>query len=171
MNDMEGFMLSPMGDEMGYIDEVKLNGGIMTDNPSEVKIDETNPKDRLGILKPRLDLIPPASLIYQGLAMQFGAVEKPIKQPDGTFTYGYGGFNWRTKKVKFSVYLGAILRHYLRILDGCDFDDESKYPEIGHLIASAGILADAIETGNIIDDRPPKGAAPALLARYTKKTS
>lgn len=130
--------------------------------------DPTNPKDKLGVLKPQLHLIPPASIIYQGLAMQFGALEKPIKQPDGTFIYGYGAFNWRSKKVRYTVYLAAILRHYLRLLDGCDIDDESGYPEIGHLMASAGILADAKETGNLIDDRPPKGAAASLLSQWTK---
>ena len=35
--------------------------------------DQTNPKDLLGIKKPRLSLIPPAALIYEALAMGDGA--------------------------------------------------------------------------------------------------
>lgn len=120
--------------------------------------DMTNPKDLIGIKKPNLQLVPASSLIYQALAMQHGAIEK-----------GYGAFNWRDKKVKASVYLGAALRHIYKYMDGQNIDEESGYPELGHAIASLGILVDAYETGCLVDDRPKPGCAAALLDKHTKK--
>lgn len=118
----------------------------------------TNPKDRLGILKPHLELIPPSSLIYQAVAMQHGALIK-----------GYGPFNWRNKKVLASVYIAAALRHIYKFLDGQELDEESGYPELGHALASLGILIDAKENGNLIDDRPLPGKTTEILSRYTQK--
>jgi hypothetical protein len=126
--------------------------------PQATPEDTTNPKDRLGINKPNVNLIPPASIIYQALAMQYGAITK-----------GYGPFNWRDKKVKGSIYVAAALRHIFQYLDGQDIDEESGYPALGHAIASLGILVDALENGNLIDDRPPKGPTSKILAQYTKK--
>ena len=123
---------------------------------SVILVDNMNPKDVLGISKPRIDLIPPASLIYQSLAMGLGADK-------------YGAYNWRSKKVKMTIYLAAAMRHILSILDGQDDDDESGSPHIGHALACLGILADAKETGNLIDDRPVKGVAAELIKKYTKK--
>ena len=53
-----------------------------------------NPKDRLGLKKVRLSLVPPSSIIYQALAMEDGAVK-------------YGPYNWRENKVIASIYIDA----------------------------------------------------------------
>lgn len=116
--------------------------------------DDTNPKDLIGAKKVRLDLVPPASIIYQALAMEDG-----LK---------YGPYNWREKKVRTSVYLAAAFRHYLRYLDGEDIDPDSKKPHLGHILACFGIIADATETGNLVDDRPKPGAASALIEKWKK---
>lgn len=153
---MEGFMLSPMGDEMGYIDEVKPNGVIMTDNPSEVKIDETNPKDRIGAKKPRLSLVPPAGLVYAALAMANGADK-------------YGPYNWREKKVQAMIYLEAAQRHLLSWQDGEENATDSGVPHLGHALACILILIDALETKNLIDNRPKNGVMAQIIERFTKK--
>ena len=119
-------------------------------------MDQANPKDIIGLTKPQLDLVPPASLIYQSLAMSLGAKK-------------YGPYNWRDKKVRMSIYLAAAMRHILTVLDGEDDDQESGSPHIGHALACLGILADAKETGNLIDDRPKSGPAARLLQKYSKK--
>lgn len=119
--------------------------------------DQTNPKDLLGKAKPMLNLVPPASLVYQALAMQHGAITK-----------GYGPFNWRDKKVIASIYIAAALRHIYKFLDGQELDEESGYPELGHAIASLGILIDAKENGNLIDDRPKIGPVVQVIQRFTK---
>lgn len=116
--------------------------------------DETNPKDLIGITKPDLALIPPASIIYEALAMQDGAAK-------------YGPYNWRKKKVRAMIYLSALLRHTLALIDGQDIDPKSGKPHIGHAKACLGILADAKETGNLIDDRPIPGPAAELIEKYT----
>ncbi len=118
--------------------------------------DETNPKDLVGIKKPRLSLIPPASLIYQSLAMQDGASK-------------YGPYNWRDQPVSMMIYLDAIARHAAQLLDGEWFTEDSKIPHLSGVLGSAGIIADAFETGNLIDDRPKKGAATKLILEWTKK--
>ena len=125
--------------------------------------DETNPKDLLGIRKvPNLSVIPPASIIYEGIAMRYGAYEAPLA--DGG--KGYGPFNWRVKKVRASIYIDAAIRHLMAWQDGEENAKDSDVPHLGHAKACLGILADAIECGNLEDDRPPKGHAASILDRW-----
>lgn len=114
-----------------------------------------NPKDALGLKKVRLDTVPPSSLLYQAQAMQNGA-EK------------YGAFNWRGKKVIASVYYAAAMRHLLSWFDGEECAEDSGVPHLGHAIACLGIVIDAQETGNLVDDRPVKGAASSIIKRTTR---
>lgn len=116
----------------------------------------TNPKDRLGVKKPRISLIPPAGMLYEARVMALGA-EK------------YGAFNWRDNAVNLTVYLEAAMRHILAKLDGEDFDPESGEPHEAHVRSCMGILLDAMATGNLIDDRPKPGAAARLIAEMTEK--
>lgn len=122
-------------------------------------VPDNNPKTRFGVMKPNLFLVPPASAIYQALAMGEGARK-------------YGPYNWRLNKVTASIYVAAARRHLDQWVDGQDNDDNpggSGLPHIGHALACLGILADAIETGNLVDDRPPHGSASVLLDKWTKK--
>lgn len=118
--------------------------------PADEEREETNPKDRLGIKKARLDLVPPALSILAAPAMALGA-EK------------YGPYNWRTKAVRLTVYLGAIDRHLAAYKDGQDVDPESGYSHLGHVAACLGIVADAAAIGKLIDDRPTPGGAASML--------
>lgn len=116
--------------------------------------DDTNPKDRLGIKKVPLSLVPMAGLIYEALAFAEGAAK-------------YGEFNWRNKAVRRRVYLEAILRHALAALAGEDLDPDSGLPHEAKIRACCGIILDARECGNLIDDRFEKDAAARLLAQFT----
>lgn len=116
--------------------------------------DETNPKDRVGDTKLPLAWVPPAAVIYCARAFQIGGNK-------------YGPYNWRAKSVRQMVYLNALLRHAMCLIDGEDVDTEGN-SHLGAIMACAGILADAKETGNLIDDRPPAGAAPRLLTNATQ---
>jgi dATP/dGTP diphosphohydrolase len=116
-------------------------------------VSDTNPKDLIGATKVNLFAIPPASLIYEALAMQDGAAK-------------YGAYNWREKKVQASIYLSATMRHLLAWLDGEECAADSGRPHLAHAKACLGILIDALETGNLIDDRPTHGVAASLLERY-----
>jgi len=119
-----------------------------------------NPKDQMGMMKlPMFSVIPPASMIYEARAMQYGAHLAP--KADGTL--GYGRYNWRENKVVMSIYLDAIVRHLLGLYDGEDNADDSGVPHLGHIKACCGILADAKENGNLVDDRPTPGPAARLL--------
>lgn len=115
-----------------------------------------NPKDILGAQKVAVGLFPAAGTIYGALAFQDGAKK-------------YGPYNWRDKKVKFSVYLDAIERHLLALRDGEDCAADSGLHHIAHIIASGGLIADAIEGGFLIDDRPPKGPAATTLEKFKKQ--
>lgn len=112
--------------------------------------DERNPKDLLGIKKAPLRLVPPALMIYTSIAMAVGG-------------HKYGPYNWRKKKVLYTVYLEAALRHIADAIDGENEDEESGGPPESHIAACMAIILDARVTGNLIDDRPPKGAAKAAL--------
>lgn len=118
--------------------------------------DTTNPKDLIGVKKPRLSLVSPAGMIYEALAMQNGALK-------------YSQFNWRDKKVQAMIYIEACMRHLMSWQDGEELATDSGVPHLAHAKACLGILIDAIETDSIIDDRPKKGCAAALIERYTKK--
>lgn len=120
------------------------------------KVDSTNPKDLLGIKKVQLNLVPSSSKIYQALAMEDGA-EK------------YGPYNWRSKKVRASIYVAAALRHLEAWHDSREeLAEDSQKPHLGHALACLGIIVDALETGNLVDDRPLPGAAAKLIKRYKK---
>lgn len=116
--------------------------------------DDTNPKDLIGITKPQLHLVPPVSMIYEAVAMEDGAKK-------------YGPYNWRKKKVQLSIYISAAQRHIQAYWDGEDNARDSKKPHLAHAKACLGIIIDALETGNLIDDRPPTGPAPDVLERFT----
>lgn len=117
--------------------------------------DEANPKDLIGVKKPRLDLVPAALDIHASMAMANGA-EK------------YGPFNWREKPVRASIYIAAARRHLAAWFDGEDTASDSGVHHLGHAAACLAILLDAQATGNLVDDRPPHGAAGPLIEELTK---
>lgn len=110
-----------------------------------------NPKDRLGVKKAALRLVPQALRILAVPAMQLGA-EK------------YGPMNWRTKAVKMSVYLEAAQRHLAAFEDGEDNDAESGASHLSHAAACLGIIADAQALGQLEDDRMTPGPAASMMA-------
>lgn len=115
----------------------------------------TNPKDLIGMKKPRLSLVPPAGLVYAALAMANGADK-------------YGPYNWREKKVQVMIYLEAAMRHILSYQDGEEKAKDSGVPHLGHALACLLIIIDALETGNLIDNRPKAGPMADLIERYTQ---
>jgi hypothetical protein len=117
--------------------------------------DSTNPKDTVGETKPPLWLVPAALMLRVSKVMQLGAKK-------------YGAYNWRSKKVRATVYIAAAQRHLLQALDGEDTDAESGQSHLAHVAACMGILLDAQATGNLIDDRPTAGAAAKLIAEMTE---
>lgn len=115
---------------------------------------DNNPKTVQGLKKPTLVPIPPAALIHLGRAMQNGAVK-------------YGRMNWRTNSVAATIYYDAVLRHMLAWLDGEDIAEDSGVHHLAHAMAGIAIVLDALETGNLIDDRPTKGAVPRMIKELT----
>ena len=77
----------------------------------------------------------------------------------------YGPYNWREKKVPARTYIAAAQRHLADFLDGEALATDSGVHHLGHVIGCCAIVLDAMETGNLIDDRPKPGAAAAILAR------
>lgn len=114
----------------------------------------TNPKDRIGITKPPLHLVPPVAIIHEAMAFKDGA-EK------------YGPYNWRGESVSASVYIAATLRHIFSWNDGEAISQDSRVHHLGHARACLAILLDAESVGKLIDDRPPPGFASTLLTLMT----
>ena len=132
----------------------------MLNSPSQTtsidsKPTQVNPKDLIGRTKPPLGLVPPALLIFVSMVMRLGAQK-------------YGPFNWRTYKVGRMTYIEAALRHLEAARDGEDADHESGMPHEANAAACLAILLDAMATGNLIDDRPPKGCAGELIRNFTQ---
>lgn len=113
-----------------------------------------NPKDIIGSTKPSLALIPPALSVLLAAVQDYGDKK-------------YGQFNWRKQPVSRMTYYNAALRHITAVIDGEDLDADSGLPHEAHAAASLGIILDAWATGNLIDDRPPAGAAGDLIRALT----
>ena len=114
-----------------------------------------NPKDITGLTKVPLHLVPPSSKIYQALGMADGDKK-------------YGAYNWRKNAVVASIYVSAAHRHLDAWWDGEPLAKDSDVPHLGHSLSCLGIIVDALETGNLLDDRPEPGPCAVLLKRYTK---
>lgn len=116
------------------------------------KITTVNSKHAVGNNKVPMTMLPRAAKIHGALAMRAG-----------NETYGY--YNFRESGVSYIMYLDGIERHLDATVDGEDFARDTLVHHLGHIIAGAGILLDAIEKGNILDDRPPKGPAANIVER------
>jgi hypothetical protein len=114
-----------------------------------------NPKDRIGVTKVPLWLVPSAGIIHEAMGFSDGAVK-------------YGPYNWRAKQVLATIYVSAALRHIYQYLDGEDFDGESGAHHLGHARACLGIILDAEATGNLKDDRPLPSNTAGLLSALRK---
>jgi len=146
-----GYALVPLR-ELGKVKIDEHGPYIEEESPPATSV-STNPKDAIGMTKPDLSLVPAASSLYQAQAMMDGARK-------------YGPYNWRDNPVRARVYISAAQRHLSQYLDGEDFDPISGVHHLGHGLACLGILADARETGNLVDDRPSPGPAGEMIRRF-----
>lgn len=110
----------------------------------------TNPKDAVGITKPRwFSYIPLQVLVGVGMAFYEGARK-------------YGKMNWRAAGVRSSVYIDAAVNgHIARWQEGEDIDEASGVHHIEKAIACLIIMRDSELQGNMTDDRPIKGKSMA----------
>jgi hypothetical protein len=122
---------------------------------SSPKATTTNPKDLLGDKKVDFNQISPFATAHEACAMM-----------DGTWKYGYR--NWREKEVRARVYVAAAKRHLDAWAEGEESAGDSGVHHLGHARACLGILLDAQETGNLVDDRvKSKGQFSYLMNRLS----
>jgi hypothetical protein len=81
----------------------------------------------------------------------------------------YNPYNWRDNKVVASIYIDACIRHLLSWYEGEEEAEDSGCHHLGHARACLGILLDAQETGNLVDDRPVNDTSREVLAKLFKK--
>lgn len=110
-----------------------------------------NPKQAFGDRKVPLHLVPSTAMAAIAMGLKDGAKK-------------YGAYNWRTLTVEAETYIGAALRHMMAWQEGEDIDPDSGNPHLFHAMASLAILVDALESGNVEDNRPPAG--PNVLDKY-----
>lgn len=113
---------------------------------------DSNPKQSAGNRRVPLDLIPTTGLVYAAMSFAEGASK-------------YSASNWRITGVRFSTYHAAMMRHMLKVANGEWADPETHVPHLGSIIASAMIIADAHEIGNLNDDRAPALNVGAMMKR------
>lgn len=102
-----------------------------------------NPKDRSGLAKPNLSIVPLIPLYEAALALFEGARK-------------YGPWNWRKEKIDEVVYVDAAIRHLNQWLSGEDIDPDSELPHISKAIAGLILLRDAQAHDCSIDTRREK---------------
>jgi hypothetical protein len=129
--------------------------GKLVDHRGRLILDD-NPKEAVGETKVDLTALPSAGIIHGARAAQYGNAK-------------YGYYNHRDSRVSLRQYCAAIMRHMLAVIDGEDVAPDSLEHHLGHVIAGAAIALDAKERGNLVDDRPPKGAAPRLVTQMVGK--
>lgn len=115
----------------------------------------TNPKDRIGIKKPPIHLIPAVASIHEAMAFGDGAKK-------------YGPYNWRSESVSASIYIAALYRHIMSWYDGEDYAQDSGVHHLGHARACLAIILDAASVGKLVDDRPSAGQAAILLSGFSE---
>lgn len=118
-------------------------------------VDEENPKDRVGVFKVDMSLVPAPATIHEAHAMMDGAIK-------------YGPYNWREKRVKARVYVAAAMRHLQQWLNGEECAEDSGAHHLGHARACLGIIIDAQAAGKLVDDRPVPLDVSELLNRLNK---
>lgn len=72
------------------------------------------------------------------------------------FGYGrkkYASWNW-AKGMHWSIPIGCIGRHWLKMIDGEEFDQESGHSHRGHIVCNLVMLLTFIDTYPEGDDRP-----------------
>lgn len=115
-----------------------------------------NPKKAFGASKPDLSLIPPSSLAHMAMSMEEGG-------------WKYGPYNFRESKIEARTYVAAAMRHLGDWLDGEEMSLDAEVHNLGAVMACCGILLDAIENGNLIDNRPKKGNNARVLERLQEQ--
>lgn len=108
---------------------------------------KTNPKGIAGRKKVGMHVIPPSVLMQVALALTEGAIK-------------YDPYNWRDSPILISDYYDSTWRHLTDWWEGTDADKASGLPHIIKAIAGLIVLADAIQQGQFIDDRPKKHINP-----------
>lgn len=150
----------PLLSEHSFTEQIlKINSVDLTDEAFDIFRDvfngamgkPSNPKDVVALTKLPLDLVPSTVVIYAALAFLEGARK-------------YGKYNWRVAGVSFAVYLGAIKRHYEKLISGEWADQKTKVPHLASIIACCGIILDAKLCGKLTDDRPPVAPTAELIA-------
>lgn len=122
-------------------------------NSQQSKATTTNPKDLFGDKKVPVGAVCPVAILHESCAML-----------DGEIKYGYR--NWREKEVRARVYIDAAKRHLNAWEEMEEYAPDSGVHHLGHARACLGILLDAQETGNLIDDR-----APGVFAKVAARLS
>lgn len=122
---------------------------------------DVNPKDIVGAQKAPLKLVPPAAIIGMADGLSVGAKK-------------YGAYNWREQPIEVMTYIEAAYRHLMAFADGEDYSQDTEevvgHPvhHIDHALAGLGILRDALTSGKVVDNRPPKGPASELLKQMDR---
>lgn len=129
----------------------------------------SNPKEAFGDKKVPLHLCPPAASAYMAVGLREGAMK-------------YGAWNFREIPIELMTYIGAIKRHCDALLEGewtdpdpiihPDGHEITEIPKKSHLagiLASAAILADSYENGNVVDNRPEANKGYSKLMESLKK--
>lgn len=134
-----------------YVDYVSLSDP--NKGAAASKALTTNPKDLLGDKKVPVGAVCSVAILHESCAML-----------DGELKYGYR--NWRDKKVRARVYIDAARRHLDAWEEMEEYAPDSGVHHLGHARACLGILLDAQETGNLIDDRA-KGVFSTVASRLS----
>lgn len=102
-----------------------------------------NPKDRIGVRKAPLSVVPMNVVAEIGIGMLEGACK-------------YGRHNYRAARIRSSAYFDATMRHLIAWWEGEDIDPDTGMSHVAKALTSLTVLRDAQMRGMCDDDRPPR---------------
>jgi len=123
-------------------------------NPLDTTSKLSNPKDLIGSDKLPIHLWPTTATALGCLGLLDGMLK-------------YGRTNWRVVGARYTIYIDALLRHTMALLEGEDDDPDSGLPHLSHILACAAIIADAGAAGKLHDDRMTPGGYRAHVKELT----
>lgn len=99
-----------------------------------------NPKDAIAVTKVPVQLFPGTAIAAGSMGLLSGK-------------FKYGENNYLATPVSASVYVGAAMRHLLKLAAGIDLDEDEGMPQECYILACLAIYVDAKAAGTLVDDR------------------
>jgi hypothetical protein len=122
---------------MKYEFPIMEGSEVTNENFGDLLIQST--KEAVQLSKLPLNKVPPSAIKSIAKVFLFGATK-------------HGPDTWQ-QGLSFEKQLGSLMRHLEDLRSGIDFDEETGYHQLEHILTRAAMLNEQVQAGTIKDDR------------------